>query len=466
MDARDGECEQLGQSGCHRVRTPCPRSESVPILACPGPRVETGHRGGRADFRASEVDRGSHFSFSLSSSHLLRFRGKGRRIQPAPSNGPIVTSWPFRPAGPAAVRRAAARGTARQELPRRDLSRRTTTIQKVCDGRRLSSALARYHSGISCWPASIGRSPALRPPPSVLRVTCEGGTELYPTPGKWVMGSDLAVALPPLFLPSSRFPRISANAPIPPRPPPQSSPTGSRNNSHANRRTTTPQDTHTHTHTHHTDETQTCTTGVESACVRARRVWSGVAVVLPSDKKRIFLDLGMLVTEASPRFVHSVPPFPSLSASFRCAFVARVTSCQRQSGETELDKIKRPRRGKVTGGGGSQRSAPDERTNGVNKAPKKEKEKNTSRPLPCFPRRATAPPSIYCIQASWHPTDPNARSTAHSTTTAARRLRPRPSVCPVSPPHTQYCGIHSHQEAAAAAAREAACVCVPDAAPI
>lgn len=169
----------------------------------------------------------------------------------------------------------------------------------------------------------------------------------------------------------------------------------------------------------------------------------------------------MLVTEASRSFVHSVPPFPSLSPSFRCAFVARVTSCQHQSGETELGKIKRPRRGKVTSGGGSQSSAPDERTNGVDKAPPPPKKENTSRPLPCFPRRATASPSIYCIQASWHPTDPNARSTAHSTTTAVRRLRPRPSVCPVSPPHTQCCGIHSQQEAAAAAAaaREAARVC-------
>lgn len=166
------ECEQPGQSGCHRVRTPCPLSESVPILVCPGPSVETGHRGDRADFRDSKVDRGSllsRFSFSFSPSHLLHSRGKVRRIHSAPSKGPIGTSWHFRPAGPAAVRRAAARGTARQELPRRDLSRRTTTIQKVCDGRRLSSVLARYHSGISCWPASIGRSPVLRPPPSALR---------------------------------------------------------------------------------------------------------------------------------------------------------------------------------------------------------------------------------------------------------------------------------------------------------
>lgn len=167
------ECEQLGQSGCHRVRTPCPLSESVPILVCPGPRVETGRRGDRADFRDSKVGRGSHFSFSFSSSPLLHFRRKVRRSHSAPSNGPRVTSWHFRPAGPAAVGRAAARGTARQELPRTDLSRRTTTVQTVCDGRRLSSVLARYHSGISCWPAPIGRSPVLRPPPSALRVTCE-----------------------------------------------------------------------------------------------------------------------------------------------------------------------------------------------------------------------------------------------------------------------------------------------------
>lgn len=278
------------------------------------------------------------------------------------------------------------------------------------------------------------------------------------------MGSDPAVALPPLFLPSSRLPRISANAPIP-------SPPSRRRLALAITRTQTgerrPLKTHSHTHSHTPYRRDTHLHHRGRKCVRACRVWSGVAVVLPSDKNRIFLDLGMLVTEASRRFVHSVPPFPSLSASFRCAFVARVTSCQRQSGETELDKRKRPRRGKVAGGGGSQSSAPDERTNGVNKAPPPpKKEKNTSRPLPCFPRRATASPSIYCLQASWHPTDPNARSTAHSTTTAVRRLRPRPSVCPVSPPHTQYCGIHSQQEAAAAAAREAACVCVPDAAPI
>lgn len=191
-------------------------SESVPIPVCPGPRVEAGHRGDRADLRDPTVGRGSHFSFSFSSSHLLHSRGKGRRIHPAPSNGPIVTSWHFRPAGPAAVRRAAARGTARQELPRRDWSRRTTTVQKGCDGRRLSSVLARYHSGISCWPASIGRSPVLRPPSAGLRANEGPGCTLHP-------GSGWAAILLLLFLLSS-CPRLVSREylrmqPSPPSPP-------------------------------------------------------------------------------------------------------------------------------------------------------------------------------------------------------------------------------------------------------
>lgn len=204
------------------------------------------------------------------------------------------------------------------------------------------------------------------------------------------------------------------------------------------------------------------------ACVRACRVWSGVAVVLPSDKKRIFLDLGMLVTEASRSFVHSVPPFPSLSPSFRCAFVARVTSCQHQSGETELGKIKRPRRGKVTSGGGSQSSAPDERTNGVDKAPPPPPKRGTH-PGPFLASHAVRqhpPPSTVSKQAGTRPTPtPAAQHTAQRQPSA---VSVPVRLCVLSPhlTHSAVAFIRNKKQQQQQQQPGKQRVCVPDAAPI